>query len=111
MNKSSGNFISEFFADLKPKKIVRIYTPLLMAKRMLFVIIILILQSFGKNLTFSIMFIFQVPYTIYLLIIRPFEAGTDNFIEVMNETFYIVFIVLFWSLDSEKSWTLTMVRL
>jgi len=110
LHDERSDYISEFFADIKNTKFTKLFTPLLLGRRMLFVIIILVMQPFGKKPTFILMVCIQVPYVIYLLIARPYESPKDNFIEVMNEFFYCLFLLIFWTIDSEQQWTPAMIR-
>jgi hypothetical protein len=45
-----------------------------------------------------------LTYFILIGILRPYESKVDMFIEIMNEVFYIHFIVFLWGYKTEDSW-------
>jgi hypothetical protein len=51
------------------------------------------------------MLVIQIPYTILLIILRPFEEKSDSIIEITNEIFYTVIISWLVYYDAESKWT------
>jgi hypothetical protein len=47
----------------------------------------------------------QIPYTITLIILRPFEEKSDSIVEITNEIFYTVIISWLIYYDVESKWT------
>jgi hypothetical protein len=39
-----------------------------------------------------------------IIILRPFESMVDNFLEIMNECFYSIFIVIIWTNKRLEDW-------
>ena len=93
----------EMYADLKPQKWARAYTPLLLARRAAFCFLVVILRSGGRHFVFAMFLLIQIPYIIYFLLIRPFELLQVNLIELVNEAYFLVFIVIFWALGGDES--------
>jgi hypothetical protein len=75
----------EYYADIRQNKWARIYTSVLLSRRLLFIIIILLFTFFHRNTIFGILLGIQVLYFIQLLIIRPFEEIENNLVELTNE--------------------------
>jgi len=48
--------------------------------------------------------IVQVVCFIILIKIKPFDSKVDNFLEIMNDVFYIFFIIFLWTHKLEDSW-------
>lgn len=78
-------FFMEFFADLKPNKRARFYTPLLLLRRFVFVLVIIPMAPVGRHFIFSFLLIFNIPYLLFIALVKPFEEGYENLIETMNE--------------------------
>lgn len=51
------------------------------------------------------MLVIQIPYTVLIIVLRPFGEKSDNIIEVTNEVFYSVIIAWLIYFDSEGKWT------
>lgn len=101
----------EFYADVKNKRWARLYTALLLARRFLFVIAIIFLAVAGTQWIFGVLLGTQIVYWVALVVLRPFEEAKNNLVEITNETFYFVFIVLMLFLTSEEKWTESMTKL
>ena len=101
----------EFYADIKDNKWARLYTPLLLTRRLLFIIIVLLCGSIGRDAVFSTLLFIQVLYFAVMIKLRPFEELESNIVELTNEAFYLVFVTLMLALDGESMWEGTMTTL
>lgn len=75
----------EFNAGLKERKMVRIYTPMLLLRRYFFIIWLVLLIRHDPVLIISGMITIQLTYLATLIFVRPFQDAVNNIIEVMNE--------------------------
>jgi hypothetical protein len=71
---------------------------------------LLILVLVGFNYTDPLnlvigMLVVQIPYTVLIIVLRPFEEQSDNIIEIANEAFYTVIIAWLVYFDSKSKWT------
>ena len=103
--------LMEFFIDIKHNASARFHTPLMLLRRVVFVIVIIPLAVAGPNFIFPVLLVFELPYLFFVIKVRPFQEWNENFIEIMNECFYSAFIVLFWILNSEERWTRVTTRI
>lgn len=100
----------EYYADIKNKRWTRLYTSLLLARRLLFVFIIILLGFIGGQNVLIILLVVQVFYLVALIILRPFDEVKNNIVEITNEAFYFLFVILMLALDSEDKWTGAMTK-
>lgn len=84
----------EFYAGIKDSRKARIYTTLLLSRRLCFVVTIILFGFIGRTPIFSIMLTIQFLYWLCLILVKPFEVLKDNIIEIANETFYMAFVCL-----------------
>ena len=101
----------EFFADIKEHRWARMYTALLLTRRLLFVVVIITLSFIGRQAVFITLLVIQIGYWVVMLVLRPFRSVQSNLVELTNETFFCVFVALMLALSSEKSWTDGMTKL
>ena len=95
----------EYFEGLRIHRTARFYTPMLLARRFLFVFIILLLDVIGTNAVFTLVIIIQVFYLVGIIYLHPYEETKENIIETMNEAFYVVLLGLMLSLDTQSKWS------
>jgi hypothetical protein len=97
--------IMEYYAGIKESKWARFYTPILLTRRLLFVVVILLLQFSGKDTTFIFLIVIQAAYIGQLVILRPFRQIENNIVEVSNEAFYVGYLIMIFVLDGESMWS------
>ena len=103
-DQNLGKF-REYFSGVKNSKSSRIFTPLWIFRRIIFVTLLITLVSKAKIIVMSTVAFLQLLYTIYLIFQRPFDGAKENFIEIMNEIFFWVFIGWLFFFNSESRWT------
>lgn len=84
----------EYYADVRTSHWARCYTSLLLTRRLVFVVIVLLVNFISSEFVFSLLLGIQLLYLGVLLMIRPFEEIENNLVELTNEMFFLVFIVL-----------------
>ena len=97
----------EFFSDLKDKSVPRLYSTIILIRRAIFVIYLIMGNSFNSIGLVVPLVVFQLLYFVNLVIIRPFKAAMDNVLELTNEIFYFVLIVLLVPFNSDSKWNKT----
>ena len=98
----------EFNSGLKKSKVARVYTPLLLFRRYLFILWLICLNNYGAMLIIVGMFIIQIVYFGILLSLRPSAEPMNNFIEAINEAIYTLMLGFLTHVNSEERWTPSM---
>jgi hypothetical protein len=99
------NKLEEFSTGLKKNKSARVYSVMLMTRRILFVTWLIVFNYFDKIIVISIMAVIQTGYLTTLLLIRPFEEKLNNVIEILNEFFFSFLLGVLFFMNSEAAWT------
>jgi cysteine-rich repeat protein len=97
------------FDGLKDNQWWRIFPVMFLIKRGMFSFIVLIFAEWSFEIKMSLFIVIQILYFSALIYLRPFESMVDNFIEMMNNSFYIVYIIIIWIYQSEEDWRATAV--
>jgi hypothetical protein len=99
------NKLGEFSTGLKKNKYARVYSVMLMTRRILFVTWLIVFNYFDKIIVISIMAVIQTGYLTALLLIRPFVEKLNNVIEILNEFFFSFLLGVLFFMNSEAAWT------
>jgi hypothetical protein len=103
-DEKSHNKLGEFSTGLNNNKSARVYSVMLMTRRILFVTWLIFFNYFDKMIIISIMAVIQISYLTTLLFIRPFEEKMDNVIEILNEFFFSFLLGVLFYVNSEAEW-------
>lgn len=98
-------YFMEFFADLKNTQFARFYTPMLVFRRFLWMVIALEVVKIDRSLTFSLLLVLQIAYLIVISIMRPFNLFKNNLVETINEVFLLGWVCFFFGIDEESKWS------
>ena len=99
------NKLSELISGLKLNRKERLYVAILMARRLIFIMILIFSSSLSSQIVIGMLIAFQTPYLIYLFLIRPFKEMDTTIIELANEWIFIVLLITLIILNSERDWT------
>ena len=99
------NKLSELVSGLKPNRKERFYVAILMARRLIFIIILLVFSFISSKTVIGILVALQVPYIIYLIFIRPFKEMDSTIVELVNEFIFLALLVSLIIFNSESNWT------
>ena len=105
LEENKPSMIKELFRGLKFNPWVRLYTPIWITRRILFVSLLILVPSNFIIYTMWTIFIIQLLYIIWLIILRPFASTSDNFWEISNELFLIVFFIWVSASINKTCWT------
>jgi hypothetical protein len=101
----------EYYAGIKDGRWARFYTPTLLTRRLLFIVVIILFKFLGRNTTFILLIIIQVVYICQFVILRPFRQMENNIVEGTNEAFYVSYLILMFILDEESMWSDQMTKI
>ena len=99
--------LGEFFIGLKGQKKYRFYTAWLLTRRTIYVALLVTVTFIPLRALLIALSIVQICYAIFIGIFRPYEEIKDNFIEIMNEIFFIFLLSFLIFVNSEDGWTYT----
>ena len=88
------NIFGEFFIGLKQTFRAKIYTPLQLIRKLLFIFALTLLSFAGYFAVIVVWGCIQLAFLAYIVIVRPFELKRDMFIEIINEIFFL--FILCW---------------
>ena len=94
-----------FYSGIKDKKFQRLYTPLLLLRRIVFISWLIIFRSFTNTFIVLGLFIVQLSYMVSLFSLRPYKGVKDNLIEWINEIFYAVLLCNLFYFNSTARWS------
>jgi hypothetical protein len=104
-NKDERLKFGELFSGLKETNNARSYSFFVLLRRVLFVSLLVGLNTFASFWLVAGMAVIQTFYLAYIVALRPFDKVSNNIIEVVNEVFYWILIVLLFHLNKEIKWT------
>ena len=102
--EDNHNKLEEFFRGLRQNKIHRIYAIMLLSRRLVFIILLITLTSIYSRTLIAILLVIQVAYVACLSYLRPYEKIKWNFIEILNEIYFWIFILFLEIINSEDEW-------
>ena len=106
-NKKHDKF-QEFNSGLKKWRVARLYTPLLLLRRYLFILWLIWLNNHHTMLIVIGMLLIQIAYFGCLLSLRPAAEQMNNWIEAINEAIYTLMLGFLTHVNSEDKWTSSM---
>jgi hypothetical protein len=92
------------FDGLKNNKWSRAFPLLFLLRRGMFWIPLFVLSEWYFVYKASVFLSIEIVYFLIAILLRPFESKVDNFIEIMNEVFYCIFIIIIWVYKRHADW-------
>ena len=102
---NSSSKLEEFFSGLKDTKKAKLYTTLFLVRRIAFISLLLVLSTSKFFLSLGIISGIQAAYILFLIIVRPFSELKDNFIEILNELMFSVYLNWLFFYNTESDWS------
>ena len=97
--------LGEFLSGLKMQKRFKIYTSIILIRRIFYVFLLVVLISAPSKATIGILVFFQLIFTVYRAIFKSFEELKVDVIEIMNEAYYLILLSLLIFFNSESNWS------
>ncbi|CAI2359943.1 unnamed protein product [Moneuplotes crassus] len=95
----------EFTAGLKDSKAARVFTTLLLLRRLVFCTWLIIFSFTGYYYLVPGMLLAQILYTVFIIFVRPFKENMNNLIECLNEIFFVLIVAYLMKYNTKKAWT------
>ena len=108
-SSDSSNKTEEFFKGCKDQKWARAYTLWIVARRIVFTIILVVLSNISTLAKLICMTVFQILYIANLLISRPYDLTKDFLVDVINEIYFSSYLSSLFIFIYVKSWGTTQI--
>ena len=105
LEKDTLNKLGEFFWDIQENKMSRFSVILLLFRRFVFVILLATLQAIPSRALIGMMIFIQLFYYLYIAFVRPYKEIMNNMIDILNETYFTLFLIAFILFNFESEWT------
>lgn len=104
LKSSLKSYFDELNAGLKQTKRARVYSGVLLTRRIFFAVWLLGFRFLDSIYLVAVMAGIQVFYTC-ILTLRPYERFQSNLIEILNEMFYCVLVGGLLKYNQESEWS------
>jgi len=95
----------ELVAGLKDSKAARVFTTLLLLRRLVFCTWLIMFSFTGYYYLVSGMLLVQILYTSFMIVVRPFKEPANNLIEWLNEIFFLLIVAYLMKYNSKQAWS------
>ena len=97
--------LSEFVSGLRDTNKCKVFTIMFLTRKIILVVWVVVSQGLHPILIASVASLFQILYTIWLIVMRPFKEVSNNLVEIINEIIFAV--VLGWLIifSTESMWS------
>ena len=107
--ESKHNKFGEFFEGIKMRKKFKLYSPILLIRKTIYILLLLTLIAASSRFLIAILSFIQIMYFVYIWMLRPFEEIKCNIIEIINELFFLVLLSSLIYLNTENKWSSTFI--
>ena len=107
IGNDEGQEFIEVSDVLQKVKTARLYYTLFLARRLVFVLFVILFPSSGSLFSLKILSLLflQTVYILYAIFVRSFEKSKDQVVELSNEAVFFVLMMLLIRFYSEEKWT------
>lgn len=102
-----GGRMKDLYSGLKPFRWSRTYNLIFMARRIVFVLLLVLLKNEDEILRISLITGLQAAYCLYLVVLRPFQQTKDTVLECINEFGYLIICAAFIYFHKQSKWSNT----
>ena len=111
IDEEKHNKLGEFFSGLKMHKKFKLYVFVLIIRRTLFVISFVTCASITSRYLIGVIAFLQFIYLGYICYLRPFKEFKDNFMEIMNEAYFLLLLSSLIYLNTTDNWSSTFISI
>ena len=111
IDEENHNKLGEFFSGLKMLKKFKLYVFVLIIRRTLFVISFVTCVSITSKYVIGAIAFLQLIYLGYICYLRPFKEFKDNFMEIMNESYFLLLLSSLIYLNTTDKWSSTSISI
>ena len=92
-NEGHHSILGELVNNLQNNTKSKFYSVLILIRKLFFVLVLIILDSIESKKIIFILSCFQVGYTAYVVVVRPYNSITLNIYEIINEVDYSLHLI------------------
>ena len=107
INEKEYNKLGEFFNGLKKENKFRAFAAIMMARRFIFVVLIITSVSISSKILIGVLAGIQVFYFITIAIVRPYDETQANMIDIINEFVFLILLTSLIFYNTVDDWTIT----
>ena len=107
INDKEYNKLGEFFNGLKKENKFRAFAAIMMARRFIFVVLIITSASISSKILIGVLAGIQVFYFITIAIVRPYDETQANMIDIINEFVFLILLTALIFYNTVDDWTIT----
>ena len=104
VEENEPNKLGDFFEGMKMKRSFKFYAPMMIARRVIFVLLLVSLNSISSKTLIGILSFLQLLYMIYVAYLRPYSEIKWNIIDIMNEVYFLLLLFTLIFLNEERDW-------
>ena len=108
LTRNNHNKLGELFEGLKIYKKCKLYSPVLLIRRIIFIVILLVFISVRSTIIVGTLTLLQIIYCVYIWFLRPFVEIKWNMIEIINECIFLFLLSSLNYLKIEEYWSSTL---
>ena len=104
VDENEHNKLEEIVKGIKTDKKFKIYSPILLFRRAVFVVILITFTFASSKLIIGILSFLQLIYAASIMIQRPFKEVKINLIEIINEIYFFGLMFSLFFLNTNNDW-------
>ena len=108
---ANQTYFLALFEGMKPRWICRSYTFVFIIRRSIFWTIVFFWNGLDPYYKVVIFTGVQVIYLLYILLLRPQEGFKPNFLDIINEVYYLYYIGFLLYFNSSSKWSSTTINI
>ena len=105
VEEDEHNKFGELFSGIKMKSWFKLYSFIMQMRKTIYIIVLIVLTSISSKFLIGILSVLQIFYSIYITFLRPYIEVKCNVIEILNEIWFIILLILLIFWNTENDWT------
>ena len=106
LDENQHKMFEEFFCWLQNNRKPRFYITMLLLRRCSFVTLLITLSQFPSRHIIGVFIFIQFLYGAFIILTRPYKETKWNFIEIINEVYFLLFLIAFIVFNTESEWSI-----
>ena len=104
IDDQSHNKLGELSSGVEDSIACRLHLAVFLVRRALYLFLLVGLKDLSSQIVIGIITVLQLMYAIYMIILRPYKEVVLNTIEIANEVFLFLLILLLNFFNQEDQW-------
>lgn len=94
----------EYFNGLKINHCAKLYTFFETSRKFALCLLLILLQNYDKFIKLGFLIFIQLQFTLFVIIVKPFNQTRDNIREILNEVMIPSYALIFLHFNTEGAW-------